>query len=274
MHEQGLIGYSAFKNGVGIRIFLNRAVSSIGTRTGSGSKKILPFAPAAAAERAAAASETAFKDSFAVREDLDTDVNPHAPKDGADTNEEAKMSSAPAPTSTNKPPAIIERKGREVESGETGVSGTVSIEEIIQRLKCELEPALRMAAASAAKSEHERTREWLDKHGIPKATRVAQKEAYNVLRSHGLITASTRSSRADLEVGRSHYTPPEAKPLSPAEITELAQMCLSMLELHGQAIEVTLSEISAEAGGCLLTEDAPKVRAIAESMARETSRKE
>src|SRR5215218_5505953 len=40
MHEQGIIGYFAGKNGVGIRIFLNRAASSIGMRAG---KKILEF---------------------------------------------------------------------------------------------------------------------------------------------------------------------------------------------------------------------------------------
>ena len=45
MHDEGIIGYSAFKNGVGIRIFLNRAVSSIATRPGSGGKKILAFSP-------------------------------------------------------------------------------------------------------------------------------------------------------------------------------------------------------------------------------------
>ena len=32
MHEQGIIGYFAGKNGAGIRIFINRASSSIGTR--------------------------------------------------------------------------------------------------------------------------------------------------------------------------------------------------------------------------------------------------
>src|SRR5215216_2770880 len=43
MHEQGIIGYFAGKNGVGIRIFLNRATSSIGVRAASAGKKILPF---------------------------------------------------------------------------------------------------------------------------------------------------------------------------------------------------------------------------------------
>ena len=35
MHEQGVIGYTAFKNKVGIRIFLNRASSSISSRQGN-----------------------------------------------------------------------------------------------------------------------------------------------------------------------------------------------------------------------------------------------
>jgi hypothetical protein len=43
-----------------------------------------------------------------------------------------------------------------------------------------------------------------------------------------------------------------------------------VLETHGQAIDTTLSEISSEAGGRLLPEDAPKVRALAESMIHES----
>src|ERR1044072_5373112 len=46
MHDQGIIGYFAGKNGVGIRIFLNRAANSIGNRPHSSGKKILEFAPA------------------------------------------------------------------------------------------------------------------------------------------------------------------------------------------------------------------------------------
>lgn len=47
----------------------------------------------------------------------------------------------------------------------------------------------------------------------------------------------------------------------------MAETCVAMLEVHGQAIDVTLAELSAEAGGVLLCEDAPKVRELAESMA-------
>jgi hypothetical protein len=50
------------------------------------------------------------------------------------------------------------------------------------------------------------------------------------------------------------------------EVEELAQACVAMLEAQGQAIEVTLSEMSTEAGGFLLPEDAPRVRAKAKTI--------
>ncbi|HEV7374148.1 MAG TPA: hypothetical protein VGN95_05500, partial [Pyrinomonadaceae bacterium] len=84
---------------------------------------------------------------------------------------------------------------------------------------------------------------------------------------------SMERARADLEVGRNCYTV-EAKLLNCAEIREMAEMCIAMLETHGQPIDTTLSEISSEAGGCLLSEDAPRVRALAESMLQESKRGE
>jgi hypothetical protein len=113
----------------------------------------------------------------------------------------------------------------------------------------------------------------LDKCGIPKAARVAQREAYNVLRSHGVINDSAQRTRADLEVERSQYAP-VAKSLSPAEIKELAEVCIAMLDTKGQAIDVTLSEISSEVGGFLLPEDSPRVRELAIAMADAMNRKE
>jgi hypothetical protein len=264
LHDVGVIGYFAGKNGVGIRIFLNRAASSIGTRQVSAGKKILEFAPASLDERRASRNEAAFNDSFAVREISDTDINPCAPKNGADKEPVDKISSDPAFGSNLR--AAINWKGREAQAETVGVSNSDSIDQIVRRLKCELEQALQSAAAQAARLEHERTREWLDKCGIPKATRVAQREAYNVLRSHGVISDPAQRARADVEVGRSQYSP-VAKPLSPEEIKELAEMCIAMLDAQGQAIDVTLSEISTEAGSFLLPEDAPRVRELAMEMA-------
>jgi hypothetical protein len=273
LHEVGIIGYFAGKNGVGIRIFLNRAASSIGARPGVGGKKILEFAPASLNERRASRNEAAFNDSYAVREVSDTEINPHAPENGAEKEPVVKISSDPIHASGNNPPFAIVLKGREVQPEGLATFGEISVQQIVRQLRCELEPVLQSAAAQAARREHERTREWLDKCGIPKATRVAQREAYNVLRSHGVISDSRQRASAELEVGRSQYAP-LAKPLSPAESKELAELCIAMLDTQGQAIDVTLSEISAESGGFLLSEDAPGVRALAVAMAEAMSRKE
>jgi hypothetical protein len=273
MHDVGIIGYFAGKNGVGIRIFLNRAASSIGTRQGSGGKKILEFPPASRSERRASQNEAAFNDSFAVLENSDTDINPCAPKNGAEKEEFNRTSPKPHSTPASHRESSCEPEGREVEISKPRVDASFSINEIVLRLKSELEPTLQQAARQAARQEHERTREWLENRGLPKAARVAQREAYNVLRNHGVINASNERARADLEVGRNSYTV-EVKPLTCAEIKEMAEMCIAMLETHGQAINTTLSEISSEAGGCLLPEDAPRVRVLAESMLQESKRGE
>lgn len=271
MHDQGVIGYFAGKNGVGLRIFLNRAASSVGVRTLQGGKKILEFPPASIRESRASRNEPAFNDTYGVKEVSDTDFNPCAPKNGAKKQMVDKTSPEPSPEPTAQNEASSSPKGREVETSEPSVSSILSISEIVRRLKSELEPSVQQAAKQAARQEHERTREWLKNRGLPKAARVAQRETYNVLRNHGVISDANERARADLEVGRNHSTV-EAKPLSEGETKELAEMCIAMLEMHGQAIDTTLAEISSEAGGCLLPEDAPKVRALAESMLQESKR--
>jgi hypothetical protein len=255
MHEQGIIGYFSGKNGVGLRIFLNRAVSSIGVRQAPSNKNILAFPPASSEGASASANEPAFNDSFAVREILDTDFNSRAPQNGAaDKIRVDKHSSAPQPKAAINP--------------------SVSVDEIIRRIRREIEPAMESAAERAAHREHERTREWLESKGLPKAARVAQREAYNVLRQNGVVSQKGERSRAALEVGRSDYTPAEAKPLSSEEIKMYAEMCIAMLETHGQGVDVTLSELSSEAGGPVMSEDASKVRVEAEKMIGSLGRKE
>jgi hypothetical protein len=273
MHDVGVIGYFSGKNGVGLRIFLNRAVNSVGSRANQGSKKILPFAPASNNCSLASRNEAAFNDSFAVLENSDSDFNSYAPNNGADKKRVDKTFPEPQ-LELNKAEAVQSGpEGREVRTPVPGIVGALSISEIVLRLKSELEPSLQQAARQAAKQEHERTREWLEKRGLPKAARVAQREAYNVLRNHGVIQASNERARADLEVGRNHYAV-EAQPLTEGEIKELAEMCIAMLETHGQSIELTLAEISSEAGGCLLPDDAPKVRDFAAGLLQESKRGE
>ena len=136
--------------------------------------------------------------------------------------------------------------------------GVLSLDEIVTRLKLALEPAMQAAARNAAQQEHERTREWLENRGLPKAARVAQHEAYNILRKYGVINESKRTAHAD--VGRSDYAPSEPQALTNDEVADLAGGCVALLETRGQSIELTLSEMSTEAGGFLLPEDARRVR--------------
>jgi hypothetical protein len=252
MHDAGVIGYFAGKNGVGIRIFLNRAASSIGKRAAQGGEKILEFPPASSRKSPASRNEPAFKDNFVVPEVSDTDLNSRAPKNGANQERLDKKVPDPVRPSPCNPPPFAQN--------------AVPIEEIVSRLKSELEPAMREAARQAAACEHERTREWLENRGLPKAARVAQHEAYNVLRKYGVISESGRDPRAHAEVGRGSYVAQGPRPLLPEEVIEMAGVCHAMLETKGQSIEVTLSEMSAEAGGFLLPEDAGRVRERANSL--------
>jgi hypothetical protein len=261
MHEQGIIGYFSGKNGVGLRVFLNRAVSSVGVRAARAGEKILAFSHASSQRAPASPDEPAFMDSYAVRETSDTDINPGAPKNGADNEPPDKK--FPDPTRLSPSAGRLNAMPSDMPSQ---TSGVISIEDVVTRLRAELEPAMQTAARQAAAREHGRTREWLENRGLPKAARVAQHEAYNVLRKYGVISEASSSSRSQAEVGRSSYEPPAPHSLSDEEVNDLAQACVAMLETQGQSIEVVLSEMSAEAGGFLLPDDAGRVREKAKSL--------
>jgi hypothetical protein len=263
MSEQGILGYFAGKNGVGIRIFVNRASSSIG-RKANENQKNLRLVHTSPDESRTSTGDIPFKDSFAVLEILDTDINSGAPKNGADNDRVDKIPLQQTLTAADTLPVSYSQVA--LTPARSSVSGVIGVEDIVLRLKSELEPSIRMAAQQAAAREHERTREWLENRGLPKAARVAQHEAYNVLRKYGVIRESARDTRTQSESERSSYTPPDAHQLSSEEVSELAQACVAMLEGQGQSIERTLSEMSVEAGGFLLPDDAVKVRDKAETL--------
>jgi len=265
MSEKGIIGYYAGRNGVGIRIFLNRASSSIGHRDAPAQKNLRLVRASSGAPHTSPA-DTPFKDSFADLEASDTDLNRRAPKNGADEDDVDKISSTRQPGIVEAPRRAISPTPQTTATDVRPASPPVSVDEIVRRLRFELEPGLLTAARQAAASEHQRTREWLESRGLPKAARVAQRETYNVLRQHGVISAANERARAELAVGRQDDSPPVPKELTPDEVREMAEICVAMLETRGQAIDVTLSEMSTEAGGFLLPSDAPKVRELAEAM--------
>jgi hypothetical protein len=275
LHDSGIIGYFAGKNGVGVRIFLNRASASIGVRVAAPGQKILRFPPASSNEYPASPNEPAFNDSFAVPEISDSDKNRRAPKNGADEKPVGKKVLDPIPSPDALPGTMNHGEGREGEASSRRY-GTASVDEIVERLKRELEPCVKAAATQAAAQtatrEIARTREWFETKALPKAVRVAQHETYDLLRKHGTLDERERHARAGLEVGRSasdSYTPPVAHRLSPEEIRETAETCVALLETQGKSIDVTLSEISSEGGGWLLPEDAPRVREVAQTLLSE-----
>jgi hypothetical protein len=136
LNENGLIGYSAYSNGAGIRIFLNRASRSIGKRSGAKTATVSPT----------------------------PSINSPTPTDGVAfirrSREYLESIRIPAPT------GAIHKHSSEFPI-ETGSNVVSDISRIITAA-CSREAAL--------------TREWLEKAGIPKAVRVAQHEAFSVLR--------------------------------------------------------------------------------------------
>ncbi len=264
MHAQGIVGYFAGKNGVGIRVFINRAASSIGTRAAG--KKILEFTHASSLESRTSTDEVAFSDSFADPEVLETDLNPRAPKNGAGQTVAVKKHSDPTPICSRHPPQAVVSEN--VPPSQTALRVEVPVDELVSRLRRELEPSLQSAARRAAAQEHERTREWLESRGLPKAARVAQREAFNMLCRHGLVGTAVSPSSVGIAVGRNGSAEPmRPRALSSSEVKELAETCVAMLAVHGQSIDVTLAELSAETGGVLLAEDVPKVRELARALA-------
>lgn len=272
MSKKGIIGYYAGRNGVGIRVFLNRAASSIGHRDGPAQKN-LRLVQASSGAPHTSPTDTPFKDSFADLEISDTDIDPDAPENGANTKAVDKFTSTTlAPNTQTGIQSAVELHEVAVES--VGARH-IALGEIIARIRCEIEPSLKSAAAQAAaqatRCEIERTRTWFETKALPKAVRVAQSECYNLLKKYGSLDEKPQRLRAGLEVGR--HMPSEAvettRARTPQEVNEMAEACLALLETQGQSIEVTLSEISAEGGGWLLLEDAPRVRAAAELLLTE-----
>ena len=261
MHGQGIIGYFSGKNGVGIRIFLNRAANSIASKREVGAEKILPFARTSDGRPRTSPDETPFKDSFAVSEVLDTDINPLAPKNGADNTHFASASLKKHTRLAANPSTFKLPEARDFARVERHTD--ISSDQVIQRLRDELEPMLRQMARRAAADEYERTRAWLERSGLPKAARVAQRETYDVLRRNGVIRDASR--KTPCEVGGA-YVRPEPRPLSESEVHELAEACVALFEAKGQLVEVTLRGMGVEAGGMLLPEDAPRVQSKAETL--------
>ena len=251
MAEQAVIGYYAGKNGVGIRIFINRAASSIGQKPSQAQKNLRLIHTSTTVPRTSTV-EVGFKGSSNI-DNLELDFIPHAPKGGAAEINTNKKLAAPEPIPQDACIPIVQVT-------------TIDSDAIVERIAREVLPQIKSAAAR----EHERTREWFINNALPKAIRVAQRSAYDILRAKGAINEprargsnSERAHSNSRDVGKHIKTEIAPRQLDDQEIKELAMGCLALLETQGQTIEQTLSEMSVEAGGFLLPEDALRLRIMA-----------
>jgi hypothetical protein len=255
MSQRGIIGYYAGKNGAGIRIFFNRAASSIGQRHGQGQKNLRLIRASTGASHTSF-GEAGFKETHADINNLELDYFPQTPQ------------SSTAEVNTDKELISSKLDSKDARASTIHVTSTDS-DVIIERITRQVLPQIRSAAAR----EQERTREWFINDALPKAIRVAQRSAYDVLRANGAInerrahgSSNVCARPNDREVGK--HTPTEIAPrrLSEEEIKELAESCVALLMTQGQAIDRTLTEMSVEAGGFLLPNDASRVRVRAEAL--------
>ena len=136
----------------------------------------LPLAAACLGRRHC--SPAALTDALEAHEDGFTDLRftKHKPIDERSSN-------------PNLPPSVCEKDSfnrcerRELTSPAVRAN-VISVDEIVERLKGELEPCVRTAATEAAAKatvcEVERTREWFRTKALPKAVRVARSESYHL----------------------------------------------------------------------------------------------
>jgi hypothetical protein len=191
MHDTGVIGYHPRKNGVGIRIFINRASSSIRRR----GQKILRLVPTPS-DRSPAPPDGAPFNEGDPRVDLDKDINPRA---------HSRAATPPSFDSSSNTDARAPVLKRSDPHSAVAPLTHLDIGRVVGMVKTELKSAFASicddAVASACRNAAAVNREWFEKAAIPKAVRVAQSEAFNVLRSHGVIPKHHESSA---KVGSNH----------------------------------------------------------------------
>jgi hypothetical protein len=228
MNEQGIIGYSARKNGVGIRIFLNRAASSIREKT-SVDQKNLPISSASGVADRASSDEAPFKE-VTKKENLEVDLVPHA---------KARAEG------TLQPIGQVE-------------NSRALVDQVVQQIAPQIK--------ASNEREYERTRQWFIDHALPKAIRVAQASAYDILRSQpGGARRGGNVGNAMVGLQRP-AAPAVLKRLSESEIATTAEACAAIVYAQSKSIEQVLAELNSTYGGGVLPEDLPKVRMRIEAL--------
>ena len=304
LHEEAIIGYDARKNNAGIRIFINRAANSIGLRavpngpaltappaqkvapatTGHGAR-ILTFAPASRAETPASPAEAPFKED--TENTVEIVENPHAPNTAktATTRHADAEQNSPKVTvpETVANAATVHPVSQNPAPATTPTAQPISLEELTNHLRRELQASFRQdvetllrqqipqLVSQAQSRETERTRQWFNDSALPKAIRVAQREAYQILRQDFNLREREARSQANGAVGQTTTGPdadevPRVQPLNAEETRELAEICVSLYETQKQPLAATLRQLSVGQGGPLTAADEPRVAACARQL--------
>lgn len=228
MHQQGLIGYYSGRNGVPSRIFLNRAVSSIGLRK----EKILNFPHSPTVATASPDSEPRFKDQRLLETTTDQITDP---------------------------PSLALRRADPSVPFSDEQTERQSVDEIVRfkRFAADLEQRLTQSLNSALLKERSRVEQWIDTKLLPKAARVATAETLRVMDRAG----KRQVSSAAVGLNIATQAPEEQ---SVPSLQTLAQMAESIAFLHRTSIrEVLLEHV---ATGNLSIDQLPEVEALAESL--------
>lgn len=185
MHKTGVIGYDARANGVGIRVFFNRALASIRSKPGQKNLRLVPT-PFACAPTPS--DGVRFKE---CNSEIDLEqLDPRAT--ARDGNQSSNATFAEAASSTE--PLTTSPNLKIVPARPTAID-TETIAALTRQITSDLRPEIN----AAVKRETDNTKEWFLKFGLPKATRVAQRETYDLLRSYGVISKKPSTSG---DVGR------------------------------------------------------------------------
>jgi len=193
MRKLGVIGYDARANGVGIRVFFNRASSSIrpGIRPGAVSgqarpeQKILRLVPTPSGGAPTPTDGAPFKENSSENNRENYFPRAFAREERA-PDEAQPVFAAPGANQASSPSNLQITANQT--SSHIGVDAT-----LVGALTRQIASDLRPEIAEAVKRETDNTREWFLKYGLPKATRVAQRETYDLLRSQGLIAKKSDS---------------------------------------------------------------------------------
>lgn len=196
MNRTGVIGYDARANGVGIRVFFNRAAASIKTGIRAGIKagvrpglatpgqKNLRLVPTPSGNGPTPTSGAPFKESE-FENNRDNNFPRAFAREGNDLDEKQPAESA----TSNQPPSTANSQTIADEPASGFALDASLVAALTSRIAAELQPEI----AATVKRETDGAREWWLKYGLPKATRVAQRETYDLLRSHGVIAKKSDS---------------------------------------------------------------------------------